>query len=207
MSRVLNIASATVSPEQIQQGCQGDREELARVVEYLLPVLRVEVAVTLQRRGRLHSRDARQDVDDFVQDILVHLLSEQGRVLRRWAPARGRSLSSFVRLVARHRISRSLGGFRGNPWSSQPTEAGQLDASDSSPSRRIESRVQLTTVLDRIHSQLNERGVRLFHLLYVEQRSVAEVCELEGMSRAALDQWNARLRKLARRITNEGETS
>lgn len=206
MSTMLSTAAPTATPEGIHRACHGDRRELARLVELLLPVLSVEVGVTLQRRGRLHSRDARQDVDDFVQDILVHLLSEQGKVLRRWDPTRGRSLPSFVRLVARHRISRSLEGFRGNPWNSHPTNDDRLDASDSSPSRRIESRVQLTTVLDRIHSQLNERGVRLFNFLYVEQRSIAEVCELEGMSRAALDQWNARLRKLARRLRSEGET-
>ncbi len=203
---MLSPPVATVTPLEIRRACHGDRRELARLVEHLLPVLTVEVGVTLQRRGRLQGRDARQDVDDFVQDILVHLLSNQGKVLLRWDPSRGRSLPSFVRLVARHRISRSLEGFRGNPWSSQPTDNDGLDAGDSSPSRRIESRVQLTTVLDRIHSQLNERGVRLFHFLYVEQRSIAEVCELEGMSRAALDQWNARLRKTARRLTNEEES-
>lgn len=206
MSTVLGSVAQTVTPQEVRRACDGDRGELERLIERLLPVISVEVAVTLQRRGRLQSRDARQDVDDFVQDVLVHLLSNQGKVLRRWDPTRGRSLSSFVRLVARHRIFRSLEGFRGNPWGSDPTATDQLDASDSSPSRRIESRVQLAALLDQIHSQLNERGIRLFHLLYVEQRSVAEVCELEGMSRAALDQWNARLRKLARRLTNEGES-
>ncbi len=203
MSTVHAAVTQAVTPEEIHRACHGGRPELARLVGILLPVLSVEVAVTLQRRGRLQRRDARQDVDDFVQDVLVHLLSDRGRVLRRWDPARGRSLASFVRLVARHRIARALEGFRGNPWSSDAAENEELDTLDNGPSRRIESRVQLNSVLDRIHSQLNERGARLFQLLYVEQRSVAEVCELEGMSRAALDQWNARLRKTARRLASE----
>ncbi len=203
MSTVLFSGIATVTPEEIREACDGNRAGLARLVDLVLPVLRVEVAVALQRRGRLRNRDGRQEVDDFVQDILVHLLSNRGKVLRRWDPTRGRSLPSFVRLVARHRVARALEGFRGNPWNSDPTEHDELDAGDSSPSRRVESRVHLNSVLDRLHGQLNERGARLFHLLYVEQRSVAEVCELESMSRAALDQWNARLRKTARRLANE----
>ncbi len=204
MSTVLNASIGAVTPQEIRRACEGDRQRLGQLVNALLPVLRVEVAVALQRRGRLQNRDARQDVDDLVQSIVVHLLSEQGKVLRRWDPQRGRSLPSFVRLVARHRVARALEGFRGNPWNTEPTEGEALDASDSSPSRRVESRVHLTTVLDRIYAQLNERGVRLFHSLYVDQRSVAEVCEQEGMSRAALDQWNARLRRTARRLADEG---
>lgn len=142
-------------------------------------------------------------MDDFVQEVLVYLLSDGGKVLRRWDPDRGRSLHSFIRLVARHRVAQKLQGFRGNPWNADPTEHDELDASDSSPSRQLESRVRLNTMLDQLYGRLNERGMRLFHHLYVEQRSVAEVCELEGMSRAALDQWTARLRKLARQLANE----
>lgn len=192
-----------MAPEEIRQACEGDRQTLARLVDVVLPVLRVEVAVSLQRRGRLQNRDGRQEVDDLVQDILVHLLADGGRVLQRWDPRRGRSLASFVRLVARHRVSRTLDGFRGNPWNAEPAEHENLDASDSSPSRRLESRLELSAVLDRLHGKLNERGLRLFHLLYVEQRSISEVCELDGMTRAALDQWNARLRRTARQLLEE----
>lgn len=92
------------------------------LVDTLLPVIKVEVAVALRRRASASGRDAQQDVDDFVQDVLVHLLAQDGRVLERWDPARGRSLTSFVRMVTRHRVARGLAGFRGNPWSGEPTE-------------------------------------------------------------------------------------
>lgn len=203
---VVGCDSAKVTPEEIRHACEGDRQALERLVELVLPIVRVEVSVALQRRGRLRGRDGRQDVDDFVQEVLVHLLSANGRVLQRWDPERGRSLPSFVRLVARHRVARVLEGFRGNPWGLEAAEDGQLDAGDSGPFRRVESRVRLASVLERLQGRLNERGVRLFRLLYVEQRTVAEVCELEGMTRAALDQWSARLRKTARALAEEGES-
>lgn len=172
----------------------------------VLPVVKVEVAVALRRRASASGRDARQDVDDFVQDVLVHLMADEGRVLRRWDPQRGRSLGSFVRLVTRHRVARILEGFRGNPWSGEPTESAQLEgmrADRSGTFRRLESRDQLERLLERLRARLDERGLRLFRKIFVEQRPIAEVGEEEGMSRAAIDQWSSRLRRLARGLVQE----
>lgn len=203
---VVGSSASALSPAQIRRACQGERSALADLIDQLLPVVKVEVAVALRRRAASWGRDAHQDVDDCVQDVLVMLLANDGRVLRRWEPGRGRSLASFVRLAARHRVARMLEGFRGNPWSNEPTEDETLEAlraDGSGTFRRIESRQQLARVLEKLRARLNERGQRLFRWIYVEQQPIAEVCRTTGMSRAAVDQWNVRLRRMVRRLAEE----
>lgn len=199
-----------MGPEQIRRACRGERHALAVLVDTLLPVIKVEVAVALRRRASASGRDAQQDVDDFVQDVLVHLLAQDGRVLERWDPARGRSLTSFVRMVTRHRVARGLAGFRGNPWSGEPTEDEQLEslrADTSGTFRRIASRDQLARLLEQLRARLDERGLRLFGLIFVEQRPIADVCDTMGMSRAAVDQWSSRLRRMVRGLAKEDEAA
>jgi RNA polymerase sigma factor (sigma-70 family) len=203
---VLSSRPPALTPEEIRSACRGERHALAALVDALLPVIKVEVAVALRRRAGASGRDARQDVDDFVQDVLLHLMSNGGRVLQRWDPRRGRSLASFARLVTRHRVARILEGFRGNPWSGEPTEGERLEdlrADRSGTFRRLESRAQLERLLEQLRARLDERGLRLFHKIYVEQRAIAEVCEEEGMTRAAVDQWSSRLRRFVRGLTQE----
>lgn len=203
---VVRFGSSALTPDEIRRACQGERRALGTLVDTLLPVIKVEVSVALRRRASARGRDARQDVEDFVQDVMVHLLADGGRVLKRWDPERGRSMSSFVRMVTRHRVARVLEGFKGNPWSGEPTEDEHLEgmkADRSGTFRRLESRARLARLLEQLRARLNERGLRLFHLLYVEQRPIAEVCEMEGMTRAALDQWNSRLRRMVRGLGAE----
>jgi RNA polymerase sigma factor (sigma-70 family) len=197
-----------VDPGEIHHACQGDRRALARLVDELLPIVKVEVVVALYRRAGAVGRDATQEVDDFVQDVLVYLLARDGRVLRRWDPGRGRSLASFVRLVTRHRVARRLEGFRGNPWNTEATEDEQLEGLDfdghaDDAFRHLASRDRLARLLEHLRARLDERGLLLFRLIYVEQRPIPEVCETVGMSRAAVDQWCSRLRHWARGLAEK----
>lgn len=193
-----------MTPAQIARACDGDDVLLDALVGRVLPAIRLEVTYGLRRRAAVHHRDAGQDVDDFVQEVLVHLLAGGGRRLRSWDPSRGRSLTSFVRLLARRRMARVLEGYRGNPW-----EGGAAKEADFVEQQAVEgewvfdrilSRQQLEYLMARLRARFNERSQLLFELLYVEQRSVAEVCETMAMSRASVDQWNARLRQLVRKL-------
>lgn len=194
-----------MTPEQIARACEGDDGLLGTLVDEILPAIRLEVTFGLRRRARLFNRDANQDVDDFVQDVMVHLLGDGGKRLRAWDPARGRSLRSFVRLIARHRLCRVLEGFRGNPWEGVLGGESELDDvdADAPAFERLLSRQQLERLLDMLRARFNERSMVLFERLYIEQRPVAEVCETLGMSRAAVDQWNVRLRRLVRTLADE----
>ncbi len=196
-----------MTPARIALACDGDDEQLEALVDALLPAIRLEVTYSLRRRARIRGRDAAQDVDDFVQDVMVHLLSDGGRRLRSWEPERGRSLRSFVRLLTRHRLSRVLEGYRGNPWEGGAAEEPDLVDRQATESEqafdRALSRQQLQRLMQRLRARFNERSLQLFELIYVEQRSVPEVCEAMSMTRAAVDQWNVRLRQLVRRLAAE----
>ncbi len=193
-----------MTPEQIARACTGDDPLLETVVGEVLPAIRLEIAFGLRRRARVHRRDADQDIDDFVQDVMVHLLANKGRRLRAWDPERGRSLLSFVRLIARHRLARRLEGVRGNPWEDTDIHADHLPANEDAPLfDRVLSRQQLERLLDGLRARFNVRSQALFDLIYVQQRPTAEVARVVGMSRPAVDQWNVRLRRLVRRLADE----
>lgn len=195
-----------MSRAQVQQALDGDRAALAELVRTLLPVIKVEVGVALVRRALPQRRDPRQDVDDFTQEVLLYLLADGGRLLRLWDPERGRSLASFVRLIARQRVARVLHGHRGNPWSDEPMALDELEPAMPEVSRDervLESREELRSLLERLRAHLSERGLFLFEEIYVQQRPIAEVARDFGMTREAVDAWNTRTRKLARRLTAE----
>lgn len=195
-----------MTPEEIDSACRGNGDALTSLVEVLLPVIKVEVVVALQQRSGARGRDVRQEVDDFVQDVMLHLLDNGGRVLQDWDPTRGRSLPSFVRMVTRHRVARILEGFRGNPWSTDPVEhedLEQLRADTSGTFRRLASRDELAHVLEALWARLDARGRELFQLLFVEQRPTTEVCERMEMTPAAVRQWTARLRRKLRKLEEE----
>jgi len=200
------IESTTVcglTRDDVQRALDSDRKALTKLVRELTPVIRVEVGVALVRRARSRGRDPRQDIDDFSQSILVYILADGGKVLRLWDPERGRSLASFVRLIARQRVSRTLQGHKGNPWSEDPTQVEDVEKMSPASAREevvIESRDQLRVLLERLRARLSERGLLLFQMIYVEERPIAEVAEELGMSRGALDAWNSRTRKLARSL-------
>jgi len=191
--------------EDVQRALGGDRAALTRLVRELVPVIRVEIGVALTRRAGPSRRDPRQDVDDFTQNVLLHLLAQDGKLLRLWDPARGRSLASFVRLITRQRVSRILQGHKGNPWSDDPTELDDFEHLAPEPSRddrALESREELRALLERLRAHLGERGLVLFQMIYVEQRPIGEVAEAMGMTRAAVDAWNSRTRRLARSLAD-----
>jgi RNA polymerase sigma factor (sigma-70 family) len=198
-----------VSRAQVLQALDGGRAALAQLVRTLFPVIKVEVGVTLVRRALPRRRDPRQDVEDFTQDVLLYLLADGGRLLRMWDPERGRSLASFVRLIARQRVARVLHGHRGNPWSDEPTAHDELEPAMTGTSRDdrvLESREELRALLERLRTHLSERGLFLFDAIYVQQRAIADVARDLGMTREAVDAWNTRTRSLARRLMAEPGT-
>ena len=177
------------------------RDEIQRVIRDVLPAIKVEATMALSRRAYAPRRDHRQDVEDFAHDVLVHLLADDGRVLKLWDPKRG-PLQHFVRLITRQRVSRALQGHRGNPWGDEATEAATLESlAGADPSDRVlESREELRGVLEQLRAYLDDRGLLLFQRIYVEQAAIVDVAAELAMSREAVDAWNSRMRKYVRKV-------
>ncbi len=187
---------------EMEAALSGDRKALKVLVQTLLGPIRSEVRVALWTRTRASRRDPSQEIDDFVQDVLLYVLENRGHRLRCWNPTRGRSLVSFVRLLARQRVSQILTGFRGNPWKDDPTEIEQTEAllGVDEFARYMENREELRGILDELLARFSSRDLELFFGIYVEQRPPGEVAAEFGMTRNAIDTWNSRMRSLARRL-------
>jgi len=176
------------------------RRELAA---RLLDVIAREVSSVLRRSAAAQGRDARQELRDLVQEVLVSLFEHDCRELRRWDPARGRQLDSFVRLVARRKAARVLGQQKGNPWADLPVDPSVLesveeDARTSEILQQIEQRDELGWVLDALYAHMNDRDFELFDLLFVQDLDPGEVAAALAMTRGAVNAWCYRTRKLAR---------
>lgn len=131
----------------------------------------------------------------------MSLFEHDCRELRRWDPERGRSLDSFVRLIARRKAARILGQRKGNPWTDQPVDPTTLDDDEAEGNEllhRLEQRDALGSVLDALYARMDDRDLELFDLLFVQERDPAEVAESLGMTRGAVNAWAYRTRKLAR---------
>jgi RNA polymerase sigma factor (sigma-70 family) len=190
------LVRRALAPERAAQ-----RELAARLLE----PIHAEVARAMQRHAAARRRDGRQDVIDLVQDVLVCLLERDGQELRRWDPERGRTLDSFVRLVARRKVARVLARVRGNPWALAPVDAA-AEPCDDAPLLQIEMRDALASVLDGLYAGMELRDAELFELSFVDELDADEVGRRMGMSTGAVNAWRYRVRKAALRLAAELDT-
>lgn len=199
---VASGALSTADQELVRRVVHGDVAATRALVSRLLPVVAREVGYSLLRRAAATRRDPRQEQHDLVQDVLIVLLANNGRELARWDPQRGRSLDSFVQLITRRRVARTFAGGRNNPWSDEPMAPEDLEHhdDDSRELAALEARNELGGLLQRLHEHMSPRDAELFELVFVDECTPEEVCELMQMTRAALNTWRHRLRKLARQL-------
>lgn len=183
----------------VERALTGDRTAQRRLAARLLDAIHREVACVLTRHANPLARDPRQEVLDLVQDVLVVLFAHDGRELRRWDPERGRTLESFVRLVARRRVARVLGQRRGNPCALHLVEVTQDDLDDELEVR-VERRDELELVLDGVYAHLDEHDAELFELAFVDELDADEIGRRMGMTAGAVNAWRYRLRKIVRGI-------
>jgi RNA polymerase sigma factor (sigma-70 family) len=193
--------------EEVQAALARKEPACTRFVERLTPVIQSRVARGLLRwrTGSAASRNVRQEVGDFTQEIFLHLFEDDGKVLRSWRPEGGLSFLNFIGLVAERQTFSILRNGKRSPWKEDPTLLEDFDAvaSESSPEEITASREELEILLDRLLEVLSPLGWHLFDLLFLREMSVEEVVRETGMSRDAVDQWKSRLRRLARRLLDE----
>ncbi|MBX3186181.1 MAG: sigma-70 family RNA polymerase sigma factor [Labilithrix sp.] len=199
-----------LSPSLLREALAGNRGAIRAFVDAMSPVVEARVVRALFRRKRLaEGRDVRQEIEDFTQDVFAALFAHDGRVLRAWDPARGLSLANYVGLVAERQVASILRSGRRSPWKDTPEALDDLDAPDEAPGvvTRIESREDLEALLERLRESLSERGLVLFHRLYVEGEPIERVAESLGMTRDAVYMWRSRVNKLLRGFALERDAS
>lgn len=181
---------------------------MRRLVDRLAPVIWSRVTRVAQRGGRRTQAELNQLAEDLRQEVFASLFQEGGKVLRAWVPERGLSLEAYVGLVAEHQAASILRSGRRSAWKEDATEdetlarvAGESEAVVA----RLDARDTLVRVLERVRAELSPKGVQIFELLVVEERSIEEVAALLETTPDALYAWRSRIGKLAQRIAAELE--
>jgi RNA polymerase sigma-70 factor (ECF subfamily) len=189
------VPKSKLSIELLHRGLSGEPRALRELIEAMSPIIHVHVVRLLLRVGASQGRDGRQEVEDFVQEVLSRLFSNGGQPLRRWDPQRGLSLENFVGLLADHEVLSILRSRRRNPWTDQPEEEPDIpDSGKQSPERLLASKELLGLVLDRTTARLTTELSRLmFQLVIVEERSVEEICAIAEMKPDQVYNWKSRL--------------
>lgn len=182
--------------ELVRAALEGDRGAIRRLVARLRPVVHAEVAHVLLRFAASSGRSARQELEDLVQEVFARLWADGGKHLRNWDPARGRSLDSWVRLVARSRVLDQLRSRRFTPLKSDATDDVELEriaGSDApEPSSTLDAREDLERLQALLREKLSDRDWMLFIAIFAEGCPVQQVSDEIGMTTAAVYQWKSR---------------
>lgn len=183
----------------VDRALAGDAVAVRALVAELTPVIQASAATALRRRVFAKGADARQLVDDILQDVFVELFRDRGKLLQSWDPARGKGLHGFVALVAVQRVGAVLRSRRKNPWAEELTPDGAgLDEVGSvvDPELRIASRQAVAKLFERVHGELSPLGVLLFQRLILDEEPIAGVAASLDMSVSAVQAWSSRLKRL-----------
>jgi RNA polymerase sigma-70 factor (ECF subfamily) len=185
----------------------GDREATARLVRAFVPVVQARAyAVLAARGGKAGHRDVRQEVEDAAQEVLYRLFEGGARRLRDWDRSKGLSLLNFVGLIAHREVGHILTSSARSPWTSVPTEDEALRrmAGATRPAERdAEARDAVDRLWARLKDELTPKGLLLFRALFLEERTVEEICAEQSMLPDAVYAWRSRLMKRARALASE----
>jgi RNA polymerase sigma-70 factor (ECF subfamily) len=195
----------------IERALGRHEPSIRTLVERLGPVIRARCAAVARRApGRRFRSGAELEtlVDDLAQEAFASLFQQEGRALRSWAPERGLSLESYAGLLAEHQAASILRSGRRSAWREDATADDALESKiGETPAAhaRVHARELLERLLERVRATLTPKGLQLFELLFVEQRSVDEVRAATGLSADAVYAWRSRLSRTASEILEELE--
>src|SRR5207253_3084336 len=95
-----------------------------------------------------------------------------------------------------------------SPWKDEPSSDDEVERQQEpapSDAERIANRDLLERLLDRMRERLSAQGLQMFYALYVEDRTIEDVCTSTGLRPDAVYAWRSRLSRLARTLADEIE--
>ena len=190
--------------DEVDAGCTSG-PAVAALVSHLAPVVYSTVFRTLRRELRsIDVGDLTETVTEFTQHVFEKLWDRSVRALRVWNPERGRSLRNWVSLLTRRRVLDLLRSPRTAPWlyESVPPEFFDTYSSGPTPEQSASAQEAWRMLCEHVEETWTEDAQRMFHLFYVQRRSVAQIMEETGRSRNAVDQWARRIREAMRKYLN-----
>ena len=203
--------------ERLRRTPRGVPQVRQRLIDQLSPELImalspiIRASVTREMRRRAGTRRAfEQEVEDMVQTVLLALFTREGSAIEAWDPdrSRGLGLEGFVSLVAARQVDTLLRSRRRNPWTEEAVVSEAFDESPVSragPETLAGSRHTLFMVAARLRARVSPLGIKVFEMLFLQDRSPEDVGAALGLRTPAVHTWKSRLSRAAREISAELE--
>jgi RNA polymerase sigma-70 factor (ECF subfamily) len=180
----------------LQQVLEGDQQEWKRFFATYQPLIAHCVSRVLQRNGIPFGRE---DLDDYVSEVWAALVRDDLCTLRRYDEARGRTLASWIRLIATRATIDQLRSRanmqRYREWS---TEFDLPSGDDDSPDQQVEQ-AELAELARRAISQLKGRD-RQFIALYLQDTEPADLARSLGISVNTVHSRQFKIRQKLKRL-------
>ncbi len=189
------VAERRPEHDPLAEVLAGDQAAIRRFYREYGPLLLEVIRRVLRRQGRV------DEGEDCLQAMFLELFSDSGRALRRWRPELGRSLRTYLCVLA---------NYRSRAWLRRRTALVMTDEE----LRRIAEHSQAVVLsqfecieFDELATQLEARCSkeewRMFGLLFLEDREPEEISRLLGMNVATVYQRKHRLRQRVEDILTE----
>ncbi|MGB1277068.1 MAG: sigma-70 family RNA polymerase sigma factor, partial [Nannocystaceae bacterium] len=190
--------------ERVQRAANGDRRLRKYLFRQLVPIIRDAASWQLGRLRIPKIGDTRIEQDDVITEVAAKLLEHDARVLRRWDPARGKTLKGFIRMVTQRHVLTLI--YRANRRAFPVSEFTDIDeklaARPSEPDQLQDpEKVQLLReVGDHLLASVSPRDRQMFELWLEGWRSkeIGRLLDLKentvtrqlGRLRDRLRQWS-----------------
>lgn len=189
---IAGMRETKVTVELLGRALAHEPKAVREFVKIIEPVLRWHVGRVL-----LLARDVcRAEVDDLCQDMLVRLLMNR-EYIQSWRPVGGKSFENYVGYKAQRLAKDFLrsGRERLLPDGDEGKRLEVLVDEQVWPDRRVEANDTFHHVYTDLMASLTDQGKMMFHYLFIEERSVAEVAFLMNTTDEVVYQWRTRLRE------------
>ncbi|MCR9166424.1 MAG: RNA polymerase sigma factor [Nannocystaceae bacterium] len=191
-------------PKRIEAALAGGADANNQLARALLPEVVILADRELRPWSAHYKRSGAAIRDDVVQDVMLKLFGDQGRVLRAWRPHLGLSLRGFLKRVVRFHVLQLFRSGVRHPWRDESI-GDRRPESDSATASALLHQLWVWQIRDSLLASETPTGRALYLALFVEQEDATEVGHRHGMTRDAVYQWRARFKRRAARALSERE--
>jgi RNA polymerase sigma-70 factor (ECF subfamily) len=188
-----------LTPALLKLALSRDPRAMQDLAVEMLPIIQQRVSRILRC-----VRARRPELEDFVQDVYAALFDKDMAALRQWNPKDGLSLDNWVGLIAERTVISKLR--KRIPWPDEPTGEGEVAApadSERNPERLSANRQHIELVLERTEDRLTHQGRLMLQWLFVEERSVEDVCAISGKKHEQVYNWRSSIRSIILEVAKE----
>lgn len=140
--------------------------------------------------------------EDVMQEVWCRLLADDGRRLRAYDPARGKTLGGFVNMIAAQVMSnlieesaarkrRPEGGF------TDLEHAPEASSAAPRPDQAVQARGALASMWKHLEATLPPSGRLVLQMLYADQLTPDEIARRLGCSPNTVYSWRFKIKKAA----------